>query len=131
MSVCEESEHTMRWVETVKYWGPDRRVRRRLRLIDNRILDRSTPLPSLATSLRRLRVLALTANNQASKEAFHARAEAIATLAQLHAQDTVSAALKQACQKLQLQDPNSDCRFWLEAELDRLLAIVADAALRT
>lgn len=46
-----------KWVDNDDYFGPDRRDRRGGRLLNRRQVDESTEPPSLAATLRRLRVL--------------------------------------------------------------------------
>jgi hypothetical protein len=52
-------EFPMRWVETRRYAGPDRRATKCFRLFDRRKVDRATALPAIQVMLRQLHLRVL------------------------------------------------------------------------
>lgn len=112
-----------RWVESQSYEGPDRRVRRLVRIWERRRQDTSDRLPALSTMLRQLRVMAMAADTARGREHFSLRATAFIALAQLHGRPDVASAARRMLSALEANA--SDPRVDLERQIDAIISDVA------
>lgn len=82
----------MLWVDQESYFGPDRRRRRRLRLLERRRVNYAGPPPSLNTALRKLRLRVLDAQG-AGTDAVICYTLGLSQLAQLNDEPDTAVAL--------------------------------------
>lgn len=85
----------MQWMDCETYFGPDRRSRSRLRLINRRRSNAAGQAPGLRTALRRFRMRLIDGYTHPSDLVQHARG--LAVLAELQRETLVASALERFC----------------------------------
>ena len=86
----------MHWVDCDTYFGPDRRAKRSVRVLDRRRVNRAGPPPALPTAMRRFR-LQLIDRCDHRPQSLIQRARALAMLAEMRRETLVAGALKRFC----------------------------------
>lgn len=87
----------MQWVDCDSYFGPDRREKRSMRILDRRRFDRAGPPPALPTAMRRFRLRLIDRRTRSDREALIQRARALAMLAEMRRETLVAGALDRFC----------------------------------
>jgi hypothetical protein len=93
----------MSWIDDGDYFGPDRRLKRRLRVFDRRRLDSAHEPPSLAALLRKLHIWAsaVAAEGEDGLSRYRARVQTVAKLADERRQPGVHAWLDELDRELE------------------------------
>lgn len=107
----------MLWVDNTSYFGPDRRCKRTVRMLERRRENYAGPAPSLSIAMRQLRMRVLEAQGSQAP-AFAERLRGVALIARMHNEPGVSNALNQLAGGLAAAR-GADVRQKLYAGLDR------------
>jgi hypothetical protein len=113
----------MLWVDNTSYFGPDRRCKRTVRMLERRRENYAGPAPSLSIAMRQLRMRVLDAQGAAAP-AFADRLRGVAQIARIHNEPGTSNVLNALAASL-AGARGADVRQRLYDGLDR-----ANAALR-
>jgi hypothetical protein len=95
-----------KWVDTSKYFGPDRRKRGGRRLLERRTLDEGGQMPPLGHMLRRLRVQVVSISPEDRERTMQLLAAAVREAERLHYYQCADC-LKQADQILRMGGPSA------------------------
>lgn len=110
----------MLWVDHESYFGPDRRVRSSLRIIERRRQNCAGPPPPLGTALRKLRMRVLDARGD-QREAFIASTNGVARLAEMQGEpETAFALARLALLAERAREHDRDVRTSLYDGLDQV-----------
>jgi hypothetical protein len=113
----------MLWVDNTSYFGPDRRRKRMMRMLERRRENYAGPAPSLSIAMRQLRMRVLDAQG-AQAAPFAERLRGVAQIARIHNEPGASNVLNTLATTL-AGARGADMRQKLYDGLDR-----ANAALR-
>jgi hypothetical protein len=115
----------MLWVDNTNYFGPDRRCKRTMRMLERRRENYAGRAPSLSIAMRQLRMRVLDAQG-AQAAPFADRLRGVAHLARMHNEPAVSNALTQLATAL-AASRDADVRNKLYAALDRAHGLMRNA----
>lgn len=115
---------TMLWVDNTSYFGPDRRCKRTMRMLDRRRENYSGPAPSLSIAMRQLRMRVLDARGRGAN-AFADRAHGVAILARMNDEPDVADALESLAMTA-MRSGTADCRPSLYRALDNAHAALSE-----
>jgi len=114
----------MLWVDHASYFGPDRRRKGGLRVLERRRENYAGPAPSLSIALRQLRMRVINAEGHNTRD-FIERLRGVALIARAHKEIATSNALASLADALGRS--RGDMRQQLYAGLDRAHAVLRAA----
>lgn len=114
----------MLWVDTTCYFGPDRRRKRVMRMLERRRENYAGSAPSLSIAMRQLRMRVLDARGRGAT-AFADRAHGVSILARMNDEPDAADALESLAM-IAMRAGSADCRPSLYVALDGAHAALSD-----